>query len=353
MRIFITGAAGFIGSALVRQALKEGHDVLGYDALTYAGSMDNLAGLEGPGFTFVKGDVRDKARLTQTLLSFAPACILHLAAETHVDRSIDGPRAFIETNVGGTLALLEAARNVRGLARLIHVSTDEVFGELGPSGAFDTSSPHAPRSPYAASKAAADHLTSAWHATYGLPTIITHCTNNYGPRQLPEKLIPLAILKALAGAPIPIYGAGAQVRDWLHVDDHACALLAIAQRGRVGARYAIGARSERTNKALIQRLCAHLDRLRPAAAPHARLITFVEDRPGHDARYAIDPSALEEELGWAPRIALDEGLAATARWYLAEAARWQAQSFARQGLGRGLGRGRGLGQALGRVRAGA
>lgn len=346
MKLFVTGGTGFIGSALVRLALARGHQVVNFDALTYAANPASLADLEGnKSYRFVYADLRDRTAIDQVLADTAPDAVLHLAAESHVDRSIDGPQAFVETNVTGTFNLLEAARAHwlgRGQPegfRFLHVSTDEVFGSLpdDPAAQFREDSSYAPRSPYAASKAAADHLVRAWHETYRLPVLLTNCSNNYGPRQFPEKLIPVAILNAIAGRPIPIYGAGLQVRDWLHVDDHADALLQVLARGTPGQSYNIGSRSERRNIDLVRDLCAILDRLRPrSCGHHADLIAFVSDRPGHDARYAIDPGRIERELGWTAAIPLAQGLEQTVAWYLANEAWWRPL-LERAGVGERLG----------------
>ena len=327
MRIMVTGGAGFIGSALVRRLVQHyRHDVLCYDALTYAGNRLTLAPVaHSPLYRFVKGDVRDQAFITQTLQDFEPDLVLHLAAETHVDRSIDNPEAFVETNILGTHSLLEAARDYwsrlpadrQTRFRLLHVSTDEVYGTLGPAGAFTESSPYAPNSPYAASKASSDHLVRAWHRTFGLPVVTSHCSNNYGPYQYPEKLIPVVLRNALSGAPLPIYGAGNQIRDWLHVDDHVDGLFVAATRGEPGQVYNFGADKELTNLDLVTRLCALLDEMRPAHRPHAALITHVADRPGHDVRYALDSRRTQKMLGWAPRVSFEAGLRDTVAWYLA------------------------------------
>ncbi len=324
-RLLITGGAGFIGSALVRRAVREGHTVLNLDKLTYASSLDALAEVEAaPEYCFVQGDVADVTAVREAITALSPDAIVHLAAESHVDRSIDGPAAFIHSNVVGTFILLEEARRYWNALpedrarsfRFVQVSTDEVFGSLGDVGQFDESSRYDPSSPYSASKAAGDHLARAWHRTYGLPVIVTNCSNNYGPFQFPEKLIPLAIERGVAGAPIPVYGTGLNVRDWIHVDDHAAGLLSAVARGVPGATYLFGARSERTNLDVVRAICAALDALRPGAAPHER-IEFVTDRPGHDVRYAIDPSFAEQQLGWTAQHRFDEGIADTVGWYLA------------------------------------
>ena len=345
MRLMVTGGAGFIGSAVVRLAVAQGHEVLNVDALTYAASLDSVAPVaDRPGYRFAKADIRDRAAMDALIGEFRPEVILHLAAESHVDRSIDGPAAFIDTNITGTYTLLEAARAWWERAgrpagfRFQHISTDEVFGSLGPTGKFTETTPYDPRSPYSASKAASDHLVRAWHETYGLPVVLTNCSNNYGPYHFPEKLIPVVILRALAGQPIPVYGAGENVRDWLFVEDHAEALLAVAARGKTGRSYNIGGDAEARNIDLVRQICGVLDRLRPAAAPHDRLITFVADRPGHDLRYAIDASRIRSELGWRPTVTLDEGLERTVRWYLDNAAWWRPLQD-RDDVGRRLGLG--------------
>lgn len=333
MRVLVTGGCGFIGSAVVRALIARGVEKVGVlDALTYAANPATLAPFEGRGdYRFFHADIRDRAAVDAALAALRPQAILHLAAETHVDRSIDGPGVFIETNLGGTQVLLEAAEAFRrrlpdGEAeafRFLHVSTDEVFGALGPHDApFTEASPYRPRSPYAASKAGADHLARAWHETYGLPVILTNCSNNYGPFQHPEKLIPLMALRGLRGEALPVYGDGRQVRDWLHVEDHARALLAVLDGGAPGQTYLVGARTERTNLQIVSGVCSALDALSPGRA-HADLIAHVEDRPGHDRRYAIDPGHIETALGWRPEIAFDEGLAETVRWYAQTEAWWR------------------------------
>jgi dTDP-glucose 4,6-dehydratase len=343
MKLLVTGGAGFIGSAVVRAAIARGHAVVNLDALTYAACLENVASVaEAPGYAFVQADIRDRAALDRVFAAHEPDAVMHLAAESHVDRSIDGPGAFIETNITGTYNMLEAARAYwQGQGRpdhfrFHHISTDEVFGSLGATGLFTEDSPYDPRSPYSASKAASDHLVRAWHETYGLPVVLTNCSNNYGPYHFPEKLIPVVILNALAGKPIPVYGDGANVRDWLYVEDHAEALLLAVQTGAVGRSYNIGGHNEASNIELVRRICALLDARRPGAAPHERLITFVADRPGHDARYAIDAARMRDELGWQPSVTLEEGLARTVDWYLANEAWWQPLQ-ARSGVGERLG----------------
>jgi dTDP-glucose 4,6-dehydratase len=328
MKLLVTGGAGFIGSAVCRLFVGElGMRVLNVDKLTYAANLASLKAIErDPRYTFHPADIGDRLAIAGLLCSFQPDAILHLAAETHVDRSIDGPGAFIKTNIEGTYVLLEAAREYwRSLPaerarrfRFHHVSTDEVFGSLGSDGAFSETSRYQPNSPYAASKAAADHLVRAWHETFGLPTVMSNCSNNYGPYHFPEKLIPLAVLKALAGEKVPLYGKGDNIRDWLFVDDHARALHAVLTGGRPGESYNIGGNGERTNLEVVTQICTLLDELAPASPhrPHARLIHFVADRPGHDRRYAMDATKLRRELGWRPRESFETGLRKTVRWYL-------------------------------------
>ena len=343
MKLLVTGGAGFIGSAVVRRAVADGHAVINLDALTYAACLDNVASVaEDPLYAFEHADIRDRAALDRILAAHAPDAVLHLAAESHVDRSIDGPGAFIDTNVTGTYHLLEAARAYwtgRGRPdafRFHHVSTDEVYGTLGATGAFTEDTPYAPNSPYSASKAGSDHLVRAWGETYGLPVIVTNCSNNYGPFHFPEKLIPVVILKALAGEAIPVYGAGENVRDWLFVEDHADALLTVLRKGAVGRSYNIGGENEARNIDLVRMICALLDERRPQGAPHDRLIEFVTDRPGHDLRYAIDPTRIRIELGWRPSVTLERGLARTVDWFLSNEPWWRALRD-RDGVGARLG----------------
>jgi len=346
VKILVTGGAGFIGSAVVRRAIRDGHAVVNLDALTYAACLGNVASVSGsPLYAFVHADIRDRAALDAVFAAHAPDAVMHLAAESHVDRSIDGPGTFIETNVTGTYTLLEAARSFwmgQGRPesfRFHHISTDEVFGSLpaDKSVKFTEETPYDPRSPYAASKASSDHLVRAWHETYGLPVVLSNCSNNYGPYHFPEKLIPVVILNALAGQPLPIYGDGSNIRDWLYVEDHAEALLLVVEKGRVGRSYNIGGENERTNLELVQTLCAILDALRPKpAGSYADQITFVTDRPGHDARYAIDPSRIRAELGWRPSVTVEEGLKRTVRWYLDNEGWWRALQ-SRAGVGERLG----------------
>ncbi len=345
MRLIVTGGAGFIGSAVVRLAVARGHSVLNVDALTYAACLDNVAPVaQDPNYTFCHADIRDRAAMEAAFQAYRPDAVLHLAAESHVDRSIDGPGTFIDTNVTGTYTLLEAARGYWTKAgrpddfRFLHVSTDEVFGSLGPEGLFTEDTPYDPRSPYSASKAASDHLVRAWGATYGLPVLLSNCSNNYGPYHFPEKLIPVVILNALAGQPIPVYGAGENVRDWLYVEDHADALLSVLEQGQVGRSYNIGGGNEARNIDLVRRICAILDEKRPGAAPYADQIAFVTDRPGHDARYAIDPTRIRTELGWRPSVTLEQGLEKTVQWYLDNEPWWRALQT-REGVGERLGRG--------------
>jgi dTDP-glucose 4,6-dehydratase len=343
VKILVTGGAGFIGSAVVRLAVARGHEIVNVDALTYAACLDNVAEVaRRNSYAFEQADIRDRAAMDRILAHHQPDAIMHLAAESHVDRSIDGPGTFIETNVTGTYTLLEAARafwtgqgRPEGF-RFHHISTDEVFGSLGPTGKFTEDTPYDPRSPYSASKAASDHLVRAWGETYGLPVVLTNCSNNYGPYHFPEKLIPVVILNALQGRPIPVYGKGENVRDWLYVEDHADALLLVLERGAVGRSYNIGGENEAKNIDLVRTICRLLDERRPGAAPHERLITFVADRPGHDLRYAIDPTRIREELGWRPSVTLEQGLAKTVDWYLANE-NWWRPLLDRQGVGKRLG----------------
>lgn len=348
MKILVTGGAGFIGSAVVRLAIARGHAVVNVDALTYAACLDNVASVAAsPLYAFEQADIRNGAAISAILARHQPDAVMHLAAESHVDRSIDGPGVFIETNVMGTYQMLQAARQYwegRGRPdsfRFHHISTDEVFGSLpqDPGVKFTETTPYDPRSPYSASKAGSDHLVRAWHETYGLPVVLTNCSNNYGPFHFPEKLIPVIILNALAGKALPIYGDGSNIRDWLYVEDHADALLTVVAKGQVGRSYNIGGENERTNLELVRTLCAILDRKRPkAAGSYADQITFVTDRPGHDARYAIDPSRIRTELGWRPSVTVEEGLERTVDWYLANESWWRALQD-RDGVGQRLGKG--------------
>jgi dTDP-glucose 4,6-dehydratase len=326
MRVLVTGGAGFIGSALVRHlVLERGYEVLTVDKLTYAGNLASLRLVDNhPNHRFLKADIRDGAAIAEAFRSFRPTRVMHLAAESHVDRSITGAAEFVETNVLGSFVMLENARTYwngldareKAAFRFLHVSTDEVYGSLGAEGLFTEATPYDPSSPYSASKAASDHLAKAWARTYGLPVVVSNCSNNYGPYHFPEKLIPLTILNALEGKPLTVYGKGANVRDWLYVEDHARALDLIAERGRPSETYNVGGRNERTNLDVVTRVCALMDRYHPAGAPHERLIAHVADRPGHDARYAIDATKLETELGWTAREDFDSGIDKTVRWYL-------------------------------------
>lgn len=325
MRFLVTGGAGFIGSAVCRLLAVDGAEVLNVDALTYAGNLASLSIIDKlPNYQFRQADIRDRAAMDAAYADFRPTHVMHLAAESHVDRSIHGAADFVSTNLVGTFTVLEAARAywsgldaaAKAAFRLLHVSTDEVYGSLGAEGLFQEETPYDPSSPYSASKAGSDHLAMAWERTYGLPVVLSNCSNNYGPFHFPEKLIPLAILNALHGKPIPVYGTGENVRDWLHVEDHARALKLIVTEGRPGRRYNVGGRNERRNIDVVHAICAALDRFVPAGAPHESLITYVADRPGHDARYAIDAKRLETELGWRASETFDTGIVKTVRWYL-------------------------------------
>ena len=350
MKLLVTGGAGFIGSAVVRLAVARGHQVVNVDALTYAACLDNVAKVAGsPDYAFEQADIRDRAALDTVFARHQPDAVMHLAAESHVDRSIDGPGDFIETNITGTYQMLEAARKYWEQAgkpegfRFHHISTDEVYGSLpaDPAVMFTEETAYDPRSPYSASKAASDHLVRAWAETYGMPVVLTNCSNNYGPYHFPEKLIPVVILNALAGRPLPIYGDGSNVRDWLYVEDHADALLLVVQKGELGRSYNIGGENERTNLELVETLCEILDQKRPRAdgKSYKDQITFVTDRPGHDARYAIDPSRIREELGWRPSVTVEEGLERTVQWYLDNESWWRALQD-RDGVGQRLGTGK-------------
>jgi dTDP-glucose 4,6-dehydratase len=349
--VIVTGGAGFIGSTLVRMLVREtDYAIVNLDKLTYAGNLESLAEVDGsPRYHFEQCDIVDADRVGQVFSTYAPMALLHLAAESHVDRSIDAPGDFIQTNLVGTFTLLQVARRywlnlderARRDFRFIHVSTDEVFGSLGATGAFTESTPYAPNSPYSASKAGSDHLVRAWHHTYGVPTIITNCSNNYGPFQFPEKLIPLMIQRGLAGRRLPVYGRGENVRDWLYVDDHARALLRVLERGTVGETYNVGGHSARKNIDVVRAVCSLLDELAPDAkvGRHETLIEFVVDRPGHDLRYAIDSSKIERALGWKPRESLESGLRKTVEWYIANqpwCERVQSGAYRGERLGRGI-----------------
>lgn len=344
MKLLITGGAGFVGSAVVRLAIARGHQIVNVDALTYAACLENVSSVaQSPLYVFEEADICDRNEVDRILSVHQPDAIMHAAAESHVDRSIDGPGDFIQTNVVGTYTLLEATRaywtrcGKPNEFRFHHISTDEVFGSLGPAGKFTEESQYHPRSPYSASKAASDHLVRAWHETYGLPVVLTNCSNNFGPFHFPEKLIPVIILNALAGKPLPIYGDGSNVRDWLYVEDHADALLLVLQKGQSGRSYNIGGENEVSNLELVRMLCSVLDDKRPAnKGSYADQITFVRDRPGHDARYAIDPSRIRQELGWQPSVKLDRGLRLTVDWYLANEAWWRPLQE-RSGVGERLG----------------
>lgn len=354
MRLLVTGGAGFIGSAVIREALKSTlyEKVINFDKLTYAGDLASLDSIQkDPRYQFIKADICDASSVQKVLEEFQPDSIMHLAAESHVDRSIDGPIDFIRTNIYGTFQLLQSAlqyyntmnASKKKSFRFHHVSTDEVYGSLGPSGLFQETTPYQPNSPYSASKASSDHLVRAWHHTYKLPVIITNCSNNYGPYQFPEKLIPLITLKALDGDILPVYGAGDNIRDWLYVEDHAQALLTVLSKGRVGEVYNIGGKNERTNLEVVETICDILDELSPSSSHQSRrsLIRFVEDRPGHDRRYAIDATKIESELGWKAKENFDSGIRKTIAWYLQEKDKWcsyismksQVQAQARIGLG--------------------
>lgn len=348
MRIFVTGGAGFIGSALVRHLIENTtHEVLNFDKLTYAGTLTTVEQVASSNrYRFVQGNICDAEAVRAAIAEFRPEVITHLAAESHVDRSIDGPGAFIQTNVVGTYVMLSEARSYwqtldgerKAAFRFHHISTDEVYGSLGDSGLFTEETPYDPRSPYSASKAGSDHLVSAWGHTFGLPVLITNCSNNYGPYHFPEKLIPLMIAKALDGEPLPIYGKGDQVRDWLYVEDHVRALQAVFERGKTGRTYNVGGHNERQNVEVVKTLCAILDELRPRAdgKPYANQMTEVSDRPGHDKRYAIDASRIGDELGWTPAETFETGIRKTVEWYLANEDWWRplvaAKAAARRGV---------------------
>ena len=342
MRIFVTGGAGFIGSALVRNLIANSeHEVLNFDKLTYAGTLTTVDSVsDSPRYRFVQGDICDAAAVRAAIAEFQPDVITHLAAESHVDRSIDGPGAFIQTNMVGTFVMLSEARaywlgldeQAKAAFRFHHISTDEVYGSLGDEGLFTEETPYDPRSPYSASKAGSDHLVSAWGHTYGLPVLITNCSNNYGPYHFPEKLIPLMIVKALAGETLPVYGKGANVRDWLYVEDHVRALQAVFERGAVGRTYNVGGNNEKKNLEVVETVCTILDRLRPRAdgQSYTSQIGFVADRPGHDARYAIDATRIKDELSWEPQETFETGIEKTVRWYLDNESWWRGIVAERQ-----------------------
>jgi len=351
--LFVTGGAGFIGSAVIRHLASDSSlHIVNIDKLTYAGNLESLPGLSHqPRYTFEHADICDAGAMQALFAKYQPDAVMHLAAESHVDRSIDGPAAFIDTNIVGTYVLLEAARAYwhplpaarRAAFRFHHISTDEVYGTLGAEGLFTEDTAYSPNSPYSASKAASDHLVRAWHHTYGLPIVTTNCSNNYGPYQFPEKLIPLIILNALAGKPLPVYGKGDNIRDWLYVGDHAEALWLVLRRGKVGETYNIGGNSERSNLEVVQTICGLVDELRPnrGAPPSASLITYVKDRPGHDFRYAIDAGKIKRDLGWAPQESFASGLGKTVLWYLEHQATWcqrvQDGKYQRERLGLTIG----------------
>lgn len=348
MRIFVTGGAGFIGSALVRHLIEEtGHDVLNFDKLTYAGTLSTVERVaSSERYRFVQGDICDAEAVRAAIAAFEPDVVTHLAAESHVDRSIDGPGAFVQTNMVGTFVMLSEARRYwqgldeagRAAFRFHHISTDEVYGSLGDTGLFTEDTPYDPRSPYSASKAGSDHLVSAWGHTYGLPVLITNCSNNYGPYHFPEKLVPLMIAKALDGEPLPVYGKGDQVRDWLFVEDHVRALQAVFERGATGRTYNVGGHNEKQNIEVVHTICTILDRLRPRGdgKPYAAQITSVADRPGHDKRYAIDAARIGDELGWRPRETFESGIEKTVAWYLANEAWWRPLVAANAAQRRGV-----------------
>jgi len=346
LKLIVTGGAGFIGSAVIRYLINETETtILNIDKLTYAGNLESLSPVSNnPRYHFAQVDICDAPALQQVLSQFQPDAIMHLAAESHVDRSIDGPAEFINTNIVGTYSLLETVRSywqsldsaAQTRFRFHHVSTDEVYGSLGKTGLFTETTPYQPNSPYSASKAASDHLVRAWHHTYNLPIVTTNCSNNYGPYQFPEKLLPLMIINALAGEPLPVYGKGENVRDWLYVEDHARALCLVLEQGQIGETYNIGGHNEKTNLEVVETLCQILDEMRPTSAPHNQLITFVTDRPGHDLRYAIDANKIQKTLGWQPVETFETGLRKTVQWYLDNRDWWQR---VRDGRGERLGLG--------------
>ncbi|MEP2944096.1 MAG: dTDP-glucose 4,6-dehydratase [Hyphomicrobiales bacterium] len=340
MKLLITGGAGFIGSAVVRKALAMGMEVVNFDLLTYAGREENLSSVaDHQNYTFLQADIRDMSAVEGAFVNFEPDAVMHLAAESHVDRSIDSPADFIHTNINGTYNFLQAARKYwegKGKPdsfRFHHISTDEVYGSLGAEGLFTEETAYAPNSPYSASKAASDHLARAWFETYNLPVVTTNCSNNYGPYQFPEKLIPVVILSAIAGEPIPVYGDGSNIRDWLYVEDHADALLKVLNEGVAGQTYNIGGNSEVKNIDLVRTICSILDKKVPASMPYKDQIKFVTDRPGHDFRYAIDCTKIKDELGWEPSLSLEQGMEKTVQWYLDNKDWWEPlQNMSRRGL---------------------
>ncbi len=345
MKYLVTGGAGFIGSAVVRQALDAGHNIINLDSLTYAANLDNLKGWDdNPAYEFVQLDICDGEGLHALFERTKPDGVIHLAAESHVDRSIEGPGAFIETNIMGTYQLLTEARRhyetlegqTKDQFRFLHVSTDEVYGTLGKTGLFTETTAYAPNSPYSASKASSDFLVRAWGETFKLPVVTSNCSNNYGPYQFPEKLIPVVVLAALEGREIPVYGKGDQIRDWLYVEDHAAALLTIIQKGKLGETYNVGGHNEKQNIELVNMICTYMDEFTPKNHPHHELIKFVTDRPGHDQRYAIDASKIEKELGWRPSVTVEEGMRQTVKWYLDNPKWWEdirARGFSDQRIG--------------------
>lgn len=346
MKVLVTGGAGFIGSAVCRHLIRDlGHSVVNVDALTYAASLSSLEPIHNSGhYAFEHADIRDRAAMDRVLKQHQPDAIMHLAAESHVDRSISGSSIFLETNIMGTATLLEAVRAYRDALpadradalRMLHISTDEVYGSLGPDGLFTEETPYDPSSPYSASKAASDHLVRAWVRTYGMPCVISNCSNNYGPYHFPEKLIPLIILNAMGGRPLPVYGDGSNIRDWLYVEDHARALAMVLEKGAFGEKYNIGGRNERTNLQVVERVCDLMDEMAPKSTRHRDLITYVTDRPGHDHRYAIDATKTEDHIGWRAAESFDTGIEKTVRWYLDNEAWWgplRAQVYTGERLG--------------------
>ncbi len=344
MKLLVTGGAGFIGSAVIRLAIERGVDILNLDSLTYAANLENIGdATKHPLYNFQQADIRDRSALDTIFADYKPDAIMHLAAESHVDRSIDGPAEFIDTNIIGTYNMIEAARSywdAQGRVdtfRFHHVSTDEVYGTLDDTGLFEESTAYSPNSPYSASKAASDHLVRAWGETYGMPFVLTNCSNNYGPYQFPEKLIPVVIINAISGKEIPVYGQGLNIRDWLYVEDHADALLRVLDKGENKRTYNIGGNNEARNIDLVMMICSILDELIPSAAPYADQITYVQDRPGHDMRYAIDASRIEKELGWSPSVTLEQGMRKTVQWYLDNESWWRPL-LERKGVGVRLGK---------------